>query len=775
MTVLSDGRTVMVWTSGTEVRARVFNPDGSATGSDFAISSGSADSVGSPMVSGTPDGGFVVVWSSTTPGPVTNVFTRAFDIANAPKGAEVNVESTVGSNEANPSIAKLVDGTSVVIWQEGIALRMKTVAADGTTLGSIATVNVLANATTGISKVAGLDDGNFVVTWESSGDIYGRTFLANGTAVGTEFVINNAIGTQGQPNITALDGGRFIAVWTSNEGGNLNEVRARIYDADGIGGTDFLVNTTAAGNQSQGSVTKLDDGRLVFVFTSEEGASTEIRARLMTDTGAVLGNDFLVNTVTAGVQDAPHVVSLTDGRFMVAWGSGDDISSQIYDPKSFIGTAAADIWVGGTLNDTMYGLGGNDDFSGGLGADLLHGGDGTDKISGGADNDKIYGDSGDDKTVGAVIGGLFGGDGNDRIEGGSGNDSLNGENGDDLLIGGIGVDTYIGGLGVNTVSYEDVGQITLSLDTSLVKAGAAAGEVLTSIQHIIGSATGSDVINGDATGNRLFGLGGNDTLRGQNGSDQLQGGVGIDTLDGGAGNDTIYGGFGNDIIQGGLNDDIIFGGVGADAIDGGLGVDTLSYFFDTVGITVALSSGLGTVGAAAGDTVAGIENVAGTNFADSIFGDALNNRLDGAAGDDFLSGGSGNDRLTGGVGNDTLVGGLGVDTLISDTGIERFRYNSIAEGGDIINIFVSGGAQGDKFVLDDASFTRFTAGAAVNAANLKVGTTDLAADANDYLIFNTVTDKLWYDADGTGAGAAVLIADMTGHAGTFSVADFEII
>jgi Ca2+-binding RTX toxin-like protein len=53
----------------------------------------------------------------------------------------------------------------------------------------------------------------------------------------------------------------------------------------------------------------------------------------------------------------------------------------------------------------------------------------------------------------------------------------------------------------------------------------------------------------------------------------------------------------------------------------------------------------------------------GTNGADTINGDTLNNIIDGSKGNDILNGNDGDDTLIGGTGNDALNGGDGVDTV----------------------------------------------------------------------------------------------------------------
>jgi len=132
------------------------------------------------------------------------------------------------------------------------------------------------------------------------------------------------------------------------------------------------------------------------------------------------------------------------------------------------------------------------------------------------------------------------------------------------------------------------------------------------------------------------------------------------------------------------------------------------------------------------------------------------------AGLNSLSGGSGNDQLLGGLGNVTLTGGAGSD---------RFVFDALkgSTNVDKVTDFVSGT---DKLVLDDDIFTALhgtAAGMALAAGECKFITSGAgfaAGEANDHLIHNTVTDKLYDDADGKGAGAAVQMATivMAGNA-----------
>jgi Ca2+-binding RTX toxin-like protein len=150
--------------------------------------------------------------------------------------------------------------------------------------------------------------------------------------------------------------------------------------------------------------------------------------------------------------------------------------------------------------------------------------------------------------------------------------------------------------------------------------------------------------------------------------------------------------------------------------------------------------------------------ILGTAGPDIILAGLGNDSISGVAGNDTLSGGAGNDSLVGGAGNDLLTGGAGSDRFVFDTALSTPTLANL----DTITDFVTGA---DKLVLSAKIFGKFkgsSAGSPITAANLVVGEgeTAKAKDVDDYLIYDTTTDLLYYDADGSGAGAAVAFAKV---------------
>ena len=149
----------------------------------------------------------------------------------------------------------------------------------------------------------------------------------------------------------------------------------------------------------------------------------------------------------------------------------------------------------------------------------------------------------------------------------------------------------------------------------------------------------------------------------------------------------------------------------------------------------------------------------GSGFADTI---------NGSTGNDFLRGGGGNDVINGGDGNDTITGGLGADTLTGGDGADDFVFDGL-NGVDTITDF--DGTE-DRLLLEDFIFSAI--GGALDAGEFVSNSGGVAGDANDFLLYDADTGSLYYDADGNGAGARILIATFTG-APTIGPTDILII
>ena len=174
---------------------------------------------------------------------------------------------------------------------------------------------------------------------------------------------------------------------------------------------------------------------------------------------------------------------------------------------------------------------------------------------------------------------------------------------------------------------------------------------------------------------------------------------------------------------------------------------------------------------------AGIDYFIGSGGNDTLSGGDANDRLYGVGNDDVLNGEAGNDLLDGGNNTDILNGGVGNDTLTGGAGNDTFMFNTAlnaATNVDTITDFEANGS--DKIHLDDDIFTVFAvlANTPLTSLNFASNAGGNATDANDYVLYDSSTGNLYYDADGNGAGARVLIANLTVTGGTVDASDFII-
>jgi hypothetical protein len=87
------------------------------------------------------------------------------------------------------------------------------------------------------------------------------------------------------------------------------------------GQSDFLVNTTLAGNQLDPAVAADGRGNFVVAWDGFNPANntTDIFAQRFHPDGTPNGGEFVVNSITAGTQQFPKVAADTNGDFVVAW------------------------------------------------------------------------------------------------------------------------------------------------------------------------------------------------------------------------------------------------------------------------------------------------------------------------------------------------------------------------------------------------------------------------------------------------------------------------
>ncbi len=220
-----------------------------------------------------------------------------------------------------------------------------------------------------------------------------------------------------------------------------------------------------------------------------------------------------------------------------------------------------------------------------------------------------------------------------------------------------------------------------------------------------------------------------------------------------------------------------------------------------------------------------IENLKGSQYADTLIGNKANNNILGGAGDDTIKGGEGNDYLDGGKGTDEMFGGQGNDTFIVDNSGDTITeiagqgndsiYSSVdytvsanvenltlignaeqGTGNDLNNFIVGNnldnvlnGKGGNDTLVGGTGSDTLTGGAGKDIFVFDVldNTVDTVTDFNisqgdllqfdddvftalqgksgdaimDYIQYDKTTGHLSYDSDASGSAAAVHFATLT--------------
>ncbi|MEI6644182.1 MAG: hypothetical protein WCL10_19360 [Novosphingobium sp.] len=125
----------------------------------------------------------------------------------------------------------------------------------------------------------------------------------------------------------------------------------------------------------------------------------------------------------------------------------------------------------------------------------------------------------------------------------------------------------------------------------------------------------------------------------------------------------------------------------------------------------------------------------------------------------MLKGFGDNDNIKGGAGSDTLFGGAGKDVLTGGTGRDFFVFDTAASSANVDKITDFNGDENDKIQFSSAVFKGFNHLGALSVDEFYAADGAKAAhDASDRVIYDTLSGKLYYDADGLGGAAATLVA-----------------
>lgn len=686
---------------------------------EFRINATVADAQDQTEVSGLTTGGFVAVWErSDADADFTDIYAQRFSASGVKLGVEVQLNTRIPGEQTFPDVIGLAGGGYVATWLEDTNVYARVFAANGIALVSDVKVNQTDVDTLQSVSVTALTNGSFVIAWSAQGGpdgagIYASRFNANGTVIEREILLAPVSG-ESQPTIAAADDGGFVMAWTSFDGSDWN-IHSRRFEADGDPLGAGPASVESAGSDPHNiRIAVLESGGYVVCWDEHVVMDEfEVHAQLYNASGNAVGGVATVNNLSGAMMN-PSVAALADGGYVIAWEDDDPASS------SAQGIYARRYDANGNALGTAFEVNSNayDAYDAPTVTALADGGFliAWGSISfgvGGIDPYYLFGQRYDARGNALDV----------ALQGDASNDVLSYAGGAAQMSGGAGNDSYV----VN-----DVGDSVIEL------AGQGADVVQSAVTFTLGANVENLVLTGTAntwgTGNELVNV-----ITGNAGANRLNGGLGLDILRGGAGNDVYICDQFNEVTE--------LANGGTDTI-----YTTSNYTLGNYQENLALT---------------GVNTVNGG-------GNVLNNLISGNAANNVLNGKEGADRLYGNAGNDALVGGAGNDILDGGAGFDSFRFDAALGGGNVDTlVFV---AADDVIILENAIFASLTATGALNANFFRAGAGVVsAADANDFIIYNTTTGDLFYDANGSAAGVVAVRFANLGAATPLSAADFAVV
>jgi hypothetical protein len=260
---------------------------GGPSGLEFMANTTTLNRQEAPAVASDAAGNFVVAWhdggypAQGADGSHYGVFAQRFAAGGARLGFEFQVNTHTIYSQIDPAVASDASGNFVVVWesfyQDGSAhgVFAQRFAASGLPLGSEFRVNTYTLGVQSEPAVASDANGSFVVTWggRAPGDpygVWGQRYDATGNTVGAEFPVNASNAWyQRMPSVAYSTNGDFVVAWAHRAYANNDyEVFARRFDASGVPGGQFRVNSTTTFRERAPSIAADGSGGFTVIWTS---------------------------------------------------------------------------------------------------------------------------------------------------------------------------------------------------------------------------------------------------------------------------------------------------------------------------------------------------------------------------------------------------------------------------------------------------------------------------------------------------------------------------
>jgi len=184
--------------------------------------------------------------------------------------------------------------------------------------------------------VAAIDDDKFIITWEDDGErdgdddaIFATVYNIDGSLEMAQFQVNTATNDdQNAVQVAYLGDGKVFFVWQSDQNDENYEVFGRIINTNGDpnNAPEFRLSANAEENQEEVVVAVLTPDLVFAAWTDYQGSQVYGRFISITNDLPVYPTAaFRVNQIIRGEQDRPKVAALDNGLIFAAWESyGED-------------------------------------------------------------------------------------------------------------------------------------------------------------------------------------------------------------------------------------------------------------------------------------------------------------------------------------------------------------------------------------------------------------------------------------------------------------------
>ena len=382
---LADGRFVVTWesvnvTGGTVVstgaRAVTFDASGNLSTASFPVAVGGSN-LSQPVGAQSVDGGIQIA-AVHAQGSSSDVRIETLsypDLVTLP-GLTLTADTVIGAprgdglDSRGGVIAGLSNGNSVVAWQSdpttngGGAFDIRVQLRDpyGAAIGGPVVVSSPSGFDQSRPSVTGLANGGFVVAWSNrhfetttSGgttratDITAQLFDDTGAAMGGTFTVNSVVvRNQTEPRVVSVQGGGFVALWTSEiDSGQHTVVLGQRFAPDGARiGSEFTAGDGTIIRSSTPAAAGLHDGKLFLTFSGNDGAATAnygLYGQVVEADGTTAA-PFLIQATGNNYTAFASAATLADGNVVVAWVDKTPNGGTGTAATGFLGTVHAQLF-----------------------------------------------------------------------------------------------------------------------------------------------------------------------------------------------------------------------------------------------------------------------------------------------------------------------------------------------------------------------------------------------------------------------------------------------